>query len=238
MCACLFVHSQKDVMIKHKYADNVPVRLHMCPGGTDDQRLFVAVMRRTGPSEGMAIFDHKVRAFVCVSSCIIVCVMISACLWHAPFTHDPLFAREYSTVDVLVYIGLQGRIEYVNNHFATMLGRQPEDMTSLEMHHIMPQPFGIMHPKWMKVCVCLCVVGVRVCVDHRHGCMCVRISVNGTPCRLLSISHCLSHTNTHTHTTKTHRIKSSAPQKHPPPVAVLVQCKHCWLQTEHTCMHG
>jgi len=46
-------------MIKHKYADDVPVHLKMGPGGTDDQRLLVAVMRRTGPSEGMAIFDHK-----------------------------------------------------------------------------------------------------------------------------------------------------------------------------------
>ncbi|KAF5843180.1 hypothetical protein DUNSADRAFT_1607 [Dunaliella salina] len=31
-----------------------------------------------------------------------------------------------------------------------MLGRQPEEMVHLEMHDIMPQPFGLMHPKWMK----------------------------------------------------------------------------------------
>jgi len=52
-----------------------------------------------------------------------------------------------------------------------MLGRQPEDMTSLDMHDIMPQPFGHMHPKWMKVRACaapVCVF-VYVCV---YACAC------------------------------------------------------------------
>eukprot|EP00967_Tisochrysis_lutea_P082895 scaffold114924_cov22-Tisochrysis_lutea.AAC.1 len=31
-----------------------------------------------------------------------------------------------------------------------MLGRQPEEMVHMDMHDIMPQPFGLMHPKWMK----------------------------------------------------------------------------------------
>ena len=56
---------------------------------------------------------------------------------------------------MLLLFLLQGRIEYVNNHFATMLGRLPEDMVHMDMSDIMPPPFGLMHPKWMKDQVCV-----------------------------------------------------------------------------------
>jgi len=48
-------------MLKHKYADDVPVHLSLEMGGTEDQRLLVANMRRTGPAVGLAIFNHRVR---------------------------------------------------------------------------------------------------------------------------------------------------------------------------------
>jgi len=42
-------------------------------------------------------------------------------------------------------------VEYVNNRFATMLGRTPEAMERMTLADVMPQPFGALHPKWMKV---------------------------------------------------------------------------------------
>jgi len=63
-----------------------------------------------------------------------------------------LWTRHHRIHDTspLLQRAAQGRIEYVNNHFATMLGRQPEDMVGLDMQDILPQPFGLMHPKWMR----------------------------------------------------------------------------------------
>ena len=51
---------QLSTKIKHKFGDPVPVHVRLEAGGSDDQRLFVAVMQRSGPSEGMAIISQKV----------------------------------------------------------------------------------------------------------------------------------------------------------------------------------
>lgn len=47
-------------MLRHKYAEAVPVHLRMEMGGTEGQRLLVAVMQRLRPAEGLAISDHRV----------------------------------------------------------------------------------------------------------------------------------------------------------------------------------
>lgn len=48
-----------NTLIKHKYAEDVPVYMTFQMGGTRDQRLLVVTMKRTAPTEAMAVFDHK-----------------------------------------------------------------------------------------------------------------------------------------------------------------------------------
>lgn len=48
-----------NTFIKHKYAEDVPVSMKFEMGGTSEQRLLVVTMKRTAPTEALAVFDHK-----------------------------------------------------------------------------------------------------------------------------------------------------------------------------------
>ena len=48
-----------NTFIKHKYAEDVPVSIKFEMGGTSEQRLLVVTMKRTAPTEALAVFDYK-----------------------------------------------------------------------------------------------------------------------------------------------------------------------------------
>lgn len=95
--------AQVDTFIKHKYADDVPVKLRLEMGGTEDQRLLVAVMRRLGPAEGMAIFDRKVRGqgWSKQSDACSACARVHACWWRSCGACGPAEGMAISAVNYL-----------------------------------------------------------------------------------------------------------------------------------------
>ncbi|KAG2422329.1 hypothetical protein HXX76_016114 [Chlamydomonas incerta] len=93
---------QADLLITHKYAEEVPVTLRVDMGGTDDQRLLVLSMTRRGETPPMIVFDHH------------------------------------------------GRALFANQALCSLLGTKPKDMRGRDMASLLPQPFGLLHHRWIK----------------------------------------------------------------------------------------
>eukprot|EP00198_Chlamydomonas_reinhardtii_P011170 XP_001700507.1 predicted protein [Chlamydomonas reinhardtii] len=93
---------QADMLVTHKYAEDVPVTVRVDMGGTDDQRLLVLSITRRGETSPMIVFDHH------------------------------------------------GRALFANQALCSLLGTKPKDMRGRDMASLLPQPFGLLHHRWIK----------------------------------------------------------------------------------------